>query len=640
MIRSKKMSLLFLAALSVLSLNLTAAEDFRLADIFRDGAVLQRDKPVPVWGWGTANEAVEVTFAGQKKVGRADADGYWKVELDPMKANTEGQPLTARSGETSLIIDDVVVGEVWIAAGQSNMNHGGPDRDTGYYPFYQSPENEAELPRVRHRRFGYGASLEPQDDVQAMFRAEDARWEKTEDYPEGSSTNMAQYFARVLRDELKVPVGIIHVAVSGTNQTAWMPKEVLETFPGKAPHENYYQQYLAEKESKLQGKIKSWDDFLAVEKEWAENGAEGLWPGRGMTYANFPTALYNTRIHPLAPYAIRGVIWHQGEGGPFGPYAERMVAKVEHWRKLFGQDFHYIWGTLSKSSSGQPPLFPAEGSFYRSNQNGSLRKALEVFGDDPNVEFVELYDLGNEDTHFALKAEGGRRMALAALSQVYGKNDVLYTAPRLVESSIEGGKAILKFDHIGEGLIYEPTINGISGFYVFDGKTPAWGDVKLLDQQTVEVTYPGGGSLKTVGYGNATNPHETLFNRDRIPASPFAVKDGEVKTQSAEQSYELIKPLEPLGGAKLHVAHVRRGGYIFEIRGNSRAKPPEKALMRCFVSPEWSGVAVEAEGEELPCEEVTENGQKFVTFKAPTKAKRILVADPDSLDALRVVDRF
>jgi sialate O-acetylesterase len=517
------------------------------------------------------------------------------------------------------------------------MNHGGPDIDTGVYPFYKSPDNEEDLPRVRHRRFGWGASLEPQPDVQEMFREPESRWGVKEDYPEGSSTSMAQYFARIVRDELEVPVGIIHVAVSGINQVAWLSKETLETFSGKGG--NYYEEFLAEREAALAkgGEIRSWDDFLKVETDWSAD-KKGNWPGRGMTYVSFPTALYNTRIVPLAPYAIRGVIWHQGEAGPGGPHAERMVAKVQQWRELFGQDFAFIWGTLSKLGSDEPPLLPAKSGFYRSSTNAQLRKALELFGDDPLTEYVELYDLGNQDTHFSLKAEGGRRMGLAAMAKIYGKPGI-YTGPRLVESSFRGDTATLKFSQVGDGLNYEPTINGISGFYVFDGKTPAWGEVKLIDKTTVEVSYPGGGSLEYVGYGTANNPHETLFNTDQIPASPFAAKDGDVKTVNAEQTYSLLEPQEKMGGAKFHVAHVRKDGYIFEIRPG-RGKALETVSMLAYVSPEWSGVAVEAEGESLQVEEITEDGQKFVKFDAPTGSQRIIVADPGKIESFRGVDRF
>lgn len=303
------------------------------------------------------------------------------------------------------------------------------------------------------------------------------------------SLNIPTGFARFLRDRLDVPVGIIHVAVSGTNQGAWMRRETLERFPGQGKHANYYQELFASHNADLAKKgkdIKSWDEFEQAMAVWRSN-PKGRSPA-DMAIMNFPTTLYNTRIHPLAPFALRGVIWHQGEGGPGGPYGRRLVAMAGQWCKQFGQDFYFIWGTLTRNTKASPPIEPQPTWFYRSATNGEIRKAVEYFGDDGRAALVELYDVGDHETHFLQKAEASRRMGLAALTLAYGQPRT-YCGPLKTDLMIESGKAIVRFDRVGDGLVYKPSIDGISGVYV-KGE-----DKKKLYEQLMGEPYPGDDAL-------------------------------------------------------------------------------------------------------------------------------------------------
>jgi len=615
----------------------TAHAETRLADIFLDGAILQRQAPVPVWGWAEPGAKVEVSFGGQTRSATADDKGYWKVTLDPLEASNEGRELVLQSGSEKQVVKNVRVGEVWLVSGQSNMRAGGPDRDTGVYPFYQSKSGNG--PEIRVREFGSGASLEPEAD-EPLNRGKNP-WEPMPDLVPNKEYPLAYYFARILRDQLQVPVGLIMVAVPGTNQAAWMAKETLESFPAAGGGgANFYESFLAEKESALaKGKtpFKSWAEFKELEKTWLENPS-GLWPGRGqLVLANYPTALYNTRIYPLAPYAFRGVLWHQGEAGPGGAYGQRLVAMFKQWRTLFGHDFPVIWGTLSKNTASQPPLEPALETFYRSGTNVEIRRALELFQGDKGAEFVEFYDLGNDDTHFTQKAEAGRRMALAALAKVYDKPQ-LYTAPRLAESKLEGGRAILRFDHVGTALAYEPGINGISGVIVSgsDGRG-RWANVKVIDAQTIECSHPEVADVKFVAYGGSPNPHETLFSSEGLPAGPFAVNSGSVKLENAKAPYSILK-IEGGNDAKLHLEHVRREGYVFEIRKNKAAG--EKVTVQAYVPEEWKGAEVTADGQAVATESVTADGASFVRFEAAVNGPRVIVAKPGKAGEFQKVDRY
>jgi len=631
---------LCLALTLAASAAVSAAQDAapRLAHIFQDNMVLQRELDVPVWGWAGPGTDVTVTFADQTVQAKADADGRWRVTLEPLTTSAEGRTLTAKIGDTTIERNNVLVGEVWIAAGQSNMNHSGPDRSTGIYPHYQSPPGDK--PDIRMMSFGWGASMQPLDDIDPAVRG-DKPWQTVSD--DGGKTvnwNISRYFARILRDQLHVPVGIVQVAVSGTNQAAWMSKATLEQFPGKG-EQNFFETFFAsqnENLAKRKDNLKSWDDFEKAMAQWRAN-PEGQSPVRqlGLRIANFPTALYNTRIHPLAPFAVRGVIWHQGEGGPGGPYGQRLAAMANQWRDLFGRDFHFIYGTLSRHTNSSPPIDPALSWFYRSSTNNSIRTAPEHFGNDDKQAMVEIFDVGDHGTHFLQKAEGGRRYALTALNVAYDK-DVIYSGPRVKELTITGDKAVAKFDLVGDGLVYNPSINGISGVVVAgpDGEYK-WADVKVIDQQTIEISHPRITELKTVSYAGVPNPHETLFNSVGLPASPFAHGVGRVPWDGHSGIPPMVQQTGQANKGKPSITHVRRDGYVFEINGGPKdATTPVKA----YVSSEWDGVEIKSGGKTIPHKTVTEEGKTFATFNAPVGGQWITVAAPGKADQFKDVNRY
>lgn len=584
--------------------------------------VLQQKAEVPVWGWADAGTSVEVQFGGQKVSAKADSTGYWKATLAAMDANATGQELSIKAGSNSATISDVLVGEVWIATGQSNMVHSGPDKDTGVYPHYKSTAGGQ--PEIRVRSFGNGASLEPYKDVPVPLTGKET-WQVLKEDEEVPTWSIAKYFARVLRDELKVPVGMIVVAVPGTNQAAWMSKETLESFPADGEGANFYESFLAEKEAALakgKGKFKSFAEFQEAENAWLENPT-GLWPSRGdLAIQNYPSALYNTRIFPLAPFAARGVIWHQGEAGPRGPYGKRLIAMFKQWEELFGQDFYTIWGTLSRDTGTQPPLEPMSASFYRSGTNNEIRAARELAKDDPKAEYVEFYDLGDNDTHFLQKAEAGRRMGLAALTVAYGQQHI-FTGPRLKEAKISGGTATLDFEHVGEGIKYVPSLNGISGVLLrgADAK-PVWGDVKVVDADTIEVSSPEVSEIAYVGYALSANPHETLFNSAGIPASPFAENPGNVTPRDPKPSATLVKTTSK----GLQLGHVRQSGYMFELK-SGRGKEKSSQEVSVYIPAEWKGFEILIDGQAVEAQETTEGENKFATFTMEEGGPQVTVAE-------------
>ena len=621
-----------------------ARAEENLASIFQDNMVLQREKPVPVWGWAKPGAPVKVNFGGQKKEAKTDNQGYWKTMLDPMVAGSEGRNLEVVIGNTVINRKNVLVGEVWIAAGQSNMVAAGPDAETGLYPRYSSSRTKGEKPEIRFTAFGSGISLEPLADAEEIKR--DTSWQLLKDGNLPVLASLPLYFARELSDKLNVPVGIIIVAVAGTNQSAWMAKDTLESFPGnKNKSANFYQEFFSyseERFSKSKGKAKSWKEFKEVETAWRET-KKGLWPGT-LDVLNFPTVLYNTRIHPLAPLSFRGVIWHQGEAGPGGPYGERLVAMIKQWRGLFGQEFDFIWGTLGRQTTQPPPLKPLRSWFYCSGTNVEIRKALKLFGEDKHVALVDFYDLGDEQVHWTQKAEGGRRLALAALTVTYGQKH-LYTGPRMVEAKIEGKKALVRFEMAGDGLIYSPSIESISGF-ILKGKSGLmkWGQVKLTGKDTVEISHPEIPDLETVSYGESQNPHETLFSSSGFPASPFTVNPvtgplfaGDAACSAPPQLLQQEKNLEVI----LNICHVRRSGYIFQPKlKDGKTAPHAPVTVQAYIPAEWKSFEVEIGGKRLEVKDTVKEGVRYVIFDAPMDGTWSIVAEAGKAAELRKINRF
>lgn len=614
----------------------TGAGEARFAHVFQDGMVLQRERPVPVWGWAEPGAKLTVAFAGQEKAVVAGADGAWKAVLEPMPASREGRVLELRGGAAPVQRTDVLVGEVWLAAGQSNMRAGGPDRANGVQELYVPKGAPASRAPIRQCDFGWGVSAEPLPDVDPAGRDAKAAWKPLVEDPPPTGGALPMYTARILRDALDVPVGMVVVAVPGTNQAAWMARPTLESFAGSGG-KDYYQTRFAECEAAAAKSNESWAGFLAAEAAWRET-RKGPWPGRGQTFIQYPSVLYNTRVHPLAPFALRGVIWHQGEAGPGGPYAERLVAMFRQWRQLFGQDLAVVWGTLSRSTSGPPPLAPLRASFYRAGTNGELRKALRLFEGDKLAGFAEFYDLGHWNTHFDEKAEAGRRLGLAVLTVAYGQQH-LYSGPRLAEAKLEGAVARLRFGFAGDGLRYEPSLDGISGFWVRGRSGPArWGVAKVVAPDAIEVSHPEIAAVAAVAYGAHPNPHETLFGSGGLPASPFAVEQ-ETEREPAPPAGPSLLTVTGAPGSELTVPHVRRAGYVFALVRGKAAKDAV-ATAQAYVPAEWQGVEVESGGRPVVASEAVKDGVKTLTFTVPADGAWVIVAERGKAASFRSIDRF
>jgi sialate O-acetylesterase len=447
--------------------------------LFQDHVVLQRDMPVPVWGWSQPGDEVKVELAGQKKTARAGADGKWLVKLDPMKASAEPQKLTVKSPAAGAEYQDVLVGDVWLCSGQSNMYGSGPAvEDT----------EKADYPNIR--LFNNNVSQNDYNGAQPFEDLADAKnsWVKCSPDAARHWSRVAFYFGRAINQHNRVPLGIIISALDGSCIEGWMPKATLESLPEHIDN----------------GRFKP-----AWNLSW----------GAG----EMPYLRYNAHIAPLGPYAIRGVLWYQGESNGNTRsalrYRDLLTLMIRDWRKVLDNDKlpfviiqMHLFGKLDtkrEPGSGRVPWAELEES------------QMVVAKTVPNVGCAVTYDFGREQSlHPPDKKNISARAALVARKVAYGE-DVVCCGPIYKSMKIEGDTIRVSFDDLGGGLVAkdgEPLRHfAIAG----EDKKWFWADAKI-DGDTVVVSSSKVKSPVAVHYAWGGGQNEAnLFNKAGLPAALF-----------------------------------------------------------------------------------------------------------------------
>lgn len=449
--------------------------------------VLQQGIAVPVWGWADEGEKVTVTFGGKTESTTAKG-GKWMVKLGKYRAGGAPGTLVVQ-GNNRIELQDVVVGEVWICSGQSNME----------WPFRASyqPQNDiasSANPNLRLFTVPKRKATVPQNDVQAS-------WTQASPQTVSNFTAVGYYFGRDLQKARGVPVGLIHTSWGGSPAEVWMSREALMA------SEEYVEDILNPYEE-------------AVKKAQAENNPR-LRPGWQ------PTELYNGMIAPLLPYGIAGAIWYQGESnaGRADQYRRLFVDMIKNWRKDWNQgDFTFLavqlapWDNNKKRSIEQITEKPLESDW------AELREAqLMATKTIPNVGMAVITDVGDkDDIHPTKKAPVGARLALAARAIEYGEK-VEYSGPVYKSMKVKGNKAILSFDHAKSGL--EARGGKLTGFAICGpDKQFVWADA-VIDGNKVVVSSPAVSEPVAVRYGWANYPVVNLWNKAGLPATPFRTDD-------------------------------------------------------------------------------------------------------------------
>jgi sialate O-acetylesterase len=460
--------------------------DVKLPSLFSDHMVLQRDMNVPLWGRADPGEKITVTIAGQSQTSVADDAGHWRVTLPPMHPAEPVQLVV--SGKNSLTINDVLFGENWICSGQSNMQF-------TLYSTFDAPHAmaAADHPSIRFFVVERSFSDIPQDDFHA------GHWEICTPKAAQNFSAVGYFFGTELQQSLKCPIGLIEVDWGGTRAEAWIPREAVENL--HLPYEPQWTETMVHPRSMRRG---STQPVIGNEQEQAA--------GR----------LFNALIHPLIPYAIRGVIWYQGESNAPHPteYADVMRTLITSWRKAWNEgDFTFLQVQLASYDVTHAIEIQADeigGGWPR------IRAAQALVADTlPNVGIAVAIDVGEpKNIHPRHKAEVGQRLALAARKIAYGQQ-IEYSGPTLKSLRIHGNEAVVSFNHadcltqIGE-KVEGFEIAGADGRFVQAGA--------VIDATRVIVTSDQIQNPTAVRYAWDDDPLCTLFNGAHLPAVPFSTK--------------------------------------------------------------------------------------------------------------------
>lgn len=536
-------------AFGLLLAGASVRADLRLARVFGDNMVLQQDQRVPVWGWADPGAEVSVALDGvQVETATADASGRWQVEFRPMSASAIPRELVATSGTNAVRIGNVLVGEVWICGGQSNMGLTLADC------FDAAREiAAAQHPALRLLAVPSASSLLPAEDIRG------GRWKVTSPETAAGFAGTAYFFGRKLHRDLDVPVGLIEFDRGATGIEGWVPLAAYRT--AKEPELQRVYREVAGWDPQSDLGRRAHANALEQIRAWVPAAHEALAAGRPAPaqprlpaprphQAN-PTEIFNGTVHPLAPFAVRGVVWYQGESntGEGRIYEHKLAAMITGWRALWRREAMPFY-CVQLANEGNPNSDPAEDPTFR---YVPVREAQRRVTDRlPHTGLVVAIDLGEDASgHPRNKRDVGERLALWALAKQYGR-PVVCAGPAYRGFRVQGEKMILTFEATGAGAQTlrggEPGTGGASGLMVGDkdGLAPVrevkdaplgsfaiagadgqwhWGEATIVGS-TVEVRSDKVPRPVRVRYAYSMNPKgPKLYNREGLPASPFRTYD-------------------------------------------------------------------------------------------------------------------
>jgi sialate O-acetylesterase len=518
--------------------------ELTLPGIFGDSMVLQADMPIPVWGKAAPNQVVDITFGGVTVSGTASDTGDWKVVLPAQKANAVGGAFEAAAPDSKVAFKDVVVGEVWLCSGQSNME----------YNLGRAHNGAEEVPKaedsaIRFFQVKKGSSLAPSKEITG-------KWLKCTPGSAAGFSAVGYFFGKDIRKELGRPVGLIGSYWGGTPAQAWTSIEGLTKEPGLANFVNEYRENRVQDaangknfpairkafdEQMAKWKKEHEPQFIEETQRWAEAAKKARSEGREVPPRPTPAVaqpkvprppggggggpgnLFNAMISPLVPYAMRGVIWYQGEANAGRPaeYATLFPALIRDWRAQWQQgDFPFLFVQLARFTSSPVQNWP----YLREAQSAALKL--------PNTGMAVAYDVGDPtDIHPKDKYDVAKRLSAIALRAVYGRENSA-AGPIFRSAKISGNTIELSFENTGGGLEIgsAPWVpEGLSplskdklvGFFVSNDKNQWFPANARIEGDMVLVSSPEVTPPVAVRYAWANCPDANLYNKEGFPAAPF-----------------------------------------------------------------------------------------------------------------------
>ena len=450
----------------------TVLAKIALPSLFQDGMVLQQNSYANIWGNASAGESIEV-IASWDSIGTstfADTKGKWLVQIPTPAAGGPYRILI--KGEDQVEIKDVLIGEVWLASGQSNME----------WPLEMSEGGKEEVARanvatIRFFKVKKNVSSTPRIDCEGS-------WQEVNSSQIADKSAVAWYFARKLQEELDVPIGIIQSAWGGTPAEAWTPRDALES------------------QADFQPMMRAFDEALSRHREFPNQYPDPI-------TASNPGILYNSMLSPLIPFTIRGVIWYQGESNTYDPWLYRKLFPfmVQSWRRKWGYRFSFYYVQIAPFTYGTP----LSGTGIREAQDRSQRMARSGM--------VSTMDLGNpEDIHPRKKRPVGERLANLALVKDYEKTGIPISGPVFQEAKQVGNTLELSFRFAEQGL----KLKGAETNFVIAGEDRVFysaqaeikGDKLILESASVNAPV-------ACRYAWQDEAEASLFNQEGLPASSF-----------------------------------------------------------------------------------------------------------------------
>ncbi|MGA2916231.1 MAG: sialate O-acetylesterase [Sedimentisphaerales bacterium] len=494
-----------------------AYAEIKLPAIISDNMVLQAQTKVPIWGWAEAQSEIKVTcsWSPTEYTAHSDSNGRWLVKVDTPKSGGKYE-ITITCGQESKTINNILIGEVWLCSGQSNMEWLVMQANNA-----EKEISEATYPDIRLFKVQEGTSKEPVDDC-------NGQWKVCSPKSAAKFSAVGYFFGREIYKRLNVPVGLINSSFGGTPAEAWTRREILENnddlkrYPER---DAIIEKQRGKYERRYDQMLEQWQkDVNAAQASGAKPPKKPRGP-QELEEKFKCSRLYNVMIHPLIPFAIKGVIWYQGEGNvdKAFPYRKLFPAMIKSWREEWKQgDFPFYYVQLAsfgvdmkKTPAGLPNLEVPTNSKWAELREGQLM-TLSL----PNTGMAVAMDVGEIDTiHPKNKQDVGKRLALWALAKTYGFKNIVYSGPLYKKMEIEGDKARIFFEQTGSGLMVKG--NSLKGFAIAGADEKfVWADAKI-DGDTVLVWSKQVKNPTAVRYGWADWIDCNLYNKEGLPAATF-----------------------------------------------------------------------------------------------------------------------
>ena len=513
-----KICRLFLLAFS----PLLAQAEIKFAPIFTDNMVLQRDAKIPVWGTAAAGEQVNITLANQKQHTTADAQGHWQVAFAPLAA--DGKSLTLAVEGSSLALKNILAGDVWLCSGQSNM----------LFPLDHCSTAKEEIPKADHpaiRIINYNYVAYPKDSEYAQNKiwesillskqvpsladelAKHQTWAPLSPDNAGFCSGVAYYFARDLYAAQKVPIGIILCAVGAQTVQTFISPDAYKNDPALA---SLVPQLAKQNESR----VKQFEEARAKWKADLEKAGtqDKVKPGDAPAPArlNEMSWIYNDIVSGIVPFAIKGMLWYQGESNNAPEYRVLFPALIRDWRKQWGQgDIPFLFVQLP--NIGKPAVDAKE---CIAPSRADMRDVQSLALAEPATAMAVVIDQPNDmDLHPRNKEPVGHRLSLLARNRVYGEK-IVADGPIFDSAAADGGKVKLKFKQLGGGLALSSGDQPLGFAIAGADKNFAWASA-AIDGDSIVLSCDSVPAPKFIRYAWVNNPPGNIGNREGLPLAPF-----------------------------------------------------------------------------------------------------------------------